>query len=171
LMAAPGHTVVLLDGDKRRLQEFVDPDAIPATENLSLGDKILEATGVVPELTVDGGVNGGNVTQRVEAQRKYLAWLRANVGFIPTSCPEEFVLRAAGVADGSTTSQGHKERLLGLATDCYGPETSGERIDFYGETLLANNRATSAELAQLAGRLHEYLAAAVVGINRLTGRT
>jgi predicted ATPase len=160
LMTAPGHTLVLLDGDKQRVQEFVNPNTIPAAENDSLRVKILDAAGVEPELTVDGGMQGGDGAQRVKAQRKYLGWLLANVAFIPTSCPEELVLRAAGKVDGSTTSQGHKARLRELAAECYGPQTSNERIDFYGETLLAGNRATSAELVKLAGTLRGYLAAA-----------
>jgi predicted ATPase len=160
LMTAPGHTLVLLDGDKQHLPAFIDPDTIPAAEDDSLGAKILEAAGVEPELTVDGGAQGGNAAQRVAAQRKYLRWLRANVAYIPGSCPEELVLRAAGKADASTTSQGHKARLRELATECYGQEPSNERIDLHGETLLASNRAASAELVQLADLLRAYLASA-----------
>lgn len=158
LLASPGHTLVLLDGDKQRIPQFIDPDTIPVTENDNLASKIKEATGVDPELTVDGGAQGGNAAQRIEAQRKYLAWIRKNVHFIPTSCPEELVLRAAGKADpAARTSQDHKLRLRELAVQLFGPATSSERTDVHGETLLADARAGSTPLAVLAERLRSYL--------------
>jgi predicted ATPase len=160
LLASPGHTLVLLDGDKRRIPLFIDPETIPAAENDALAAKIKEATGVDPELTVDGGAQGGNKAQRVEVQRKYLAWIRRNVTFIPTSCPEELVLRAAEKADvAAQTSQEHKNRLRALAVELYGPDTSNERTDLHGETLLASARNSSAELAELAQILSGYLEA------------
>lgn len=161
LMAAPGHTLVLLDGDKRLVPEFIDPDTIAAAEDGTLASKIKQQTGVEPELTVDGGASGGNSAQRVQIQRKYLAWLRKNVAFIPTLCPEELILRAAGKIDpAAQTSQGHKDRLRALAIGLYGPDVSNERTDLHGETLLAEARDRSTELTQLVGQLNEYLASA-----------
>lgn len=159
LMSAPGHTLVLLDGDKRLVPEFVDPDTIAVAQNDTLEAKIKEQTGLDPELTIDGGAHGGNSAQRVQAQRKYLAWLRKNVAFVPTSCPEELVLRAAGQADvAAQTSQDHKNRLRTLAVGLFGPTVSNEHTDFHGETLLAAARDSSADLAQLAKLLSDYLA-------------
>lgn len=159
LMAAPGHTLVLLDGDKRLVPEFVDPDTIGVAQNDTLAAKIKEQTGVDPELTVDGGAGGGNLAQRVQIQRKYLAWLRRNVAFIPTLCPEELILRAVGQADpAAQKSQDHKDRLRELAVGLYGPNVSNERTDSHGETLIAGARGGSAELAQLVDQLTGYLA-------------
>lgn len=158
LMAAPGHTLVLLDGDKQRVAQFVDPDTIAAAQDNTLDATIKAQIGLDPELTVDGGAQGGNAAQRIQAQRRYLAWLRKNVAFIPTSCPEELVLRAAGqtnVAD--KTSQDHKNRLRELAVKLYGHSVSNERTDLHGETLLAETRDQSTELAQLAKLLSDYL--------------
>ncbi|MFW3174047.1 hypothetical protein EX530_05030 [Xanthomonas phaseoli] len=157
LMGAPGHTLVLLDGDKKRL-EFVDPDSIPAADESALGEKILEAVGVEPAFTVDGGAAGAVVMQRVAAQRRYLSWIRKNVRFIPTLCPEELVLTAAGKLDpAAITSQHHKSRLRELTVELYGPDVSNERTDAHGETLLAQHRATSAELALLAQEIQRHL--------------
>lgn len=158
LLATPGHTLVLLDGDKRRLDNFVDPATIPVAENATLGARILEAVGVEPAFTVDGGSGGGNIAQRVAAQREYMTWLRHNMDFIPTLCPEALVLTAAGKADtAATTAQQHKDRLRALTVELYGPGASNERTDLHGETLLAQHRATSTELAVLAGKLTAYL--------------
>lgn len=159
LMAVPGHTLVLLDGDKRFVPEFIDPDTIPTAQDDTLAAKIKEQTGVDPELTIDGGTSGGNSVQRVQVQRKYLAWLRKNVAFIPTLCPEELILRAARANDpAAQTSQDHKTRLRALAVDLYGPDVSNERTDLHGETLLAEARERSTELTQLVERLNAYLA-------------
>lgn len=158
LMAAPGHTLVLLDGDKKRLDEFVDPATISAAEDNTLGAKILEAVCVEPVFTVDGGARGGDVAQRVAAQRKYLAWLRKNVRFIPTICPEALVLIAAGKADpAAATAQQHKDRLRALTVELYGPDATNERTDLHGETLLAQHRSTSVELSLLAQELVKLL--------------
>jgi predicted ATPase len=158
LMAAPGHTLVLLDGDKKRLDEFVDPNTIAASDDATLGARILEAVNVDPAFTVDGGVAGGNAVQRAAAQRRYLAWLRQNVRFIPTLCPEALVLIAAGKDDVvATTAQHHKDRLRALTVDLYGQDATNERTDMHGEELLASNRAASAELAQLAQILVAHL--------------
>lgn len=161
LMSAPGHTLVLLDGDKKLVSEFVDPDTIGTAQDGTLAAKIKQQTGVDPELPVDGGASGGNATQRVQNQRKYLAWLRKNVAFIPTLCPEELILRAAGKINPAVqTSQGHKDRLRELAVDLFGSDVSNERTDFHGETLLAEAREHSTELAQLVEQLNDYLTSA-----------
>jgi predicted ATPase len=158
LMAAPGHTLVLLDGDKKRLAEFVDPDTIAAADDGTLSARILEAVGVEPAFTVDGGGAGGNAVQRAAAQRRYLSWLRQNVRFIPSLCPEALVLIAAGKNEAAaTTAQHHKDRLRALTVELYGQDATNERTDMHGEELLASNRAESAELSQLAQILVAHL--------------
>lgn len=158
LMAAPGHTLVLLDGDKKRLDEFVDPDTIAAADDSTLSARIKEAVGVEPVFTPDGGAAGGIAAQRVQAQRRYLAWLRDNVRFIPTLCPEALVLIAAGKDDpGAATAQHHKDRLRELTVELYGEDATNERTDMHGEELLAANRAASTELAQLGQILVQHL--------------
>lgn len=159
LLDAPGNTLVLLDGDKRPKNEFVDPETIPSAENDLLPEIIKAATGVEPKLTVDGGSGGANSMQLVETRRKYLSWIYKNVKFIPTLCPEELVLRAAKKnTNGATTSQHHKDQLRKLAEELFGSDISNERTDQYGATLLAENRSKSAELDELAQIMKEHLA-------------
>lgn len=158
LLDAPGHTLILLDGDKQKTDHFIDPDTIPISENDTLQEKIKATTGVDPQLTVDGGSGGVNEKQLVEARRKYLAWVRKNVNFIPTLCPEELVLRAAGKNKPSaTTSQHHKNHLRALAVELFGEDVTNKRTDEHGVTLLASNRKYSAELSLLASILKCYL--------------
>lgn len=161
LLDTPGHTLILLDGDKQKIDNFIDPDTIPASENGILQEKIKATTGVDPQLTVDGGSGGANKQQLIEIRRKYLAWIRKNVKFIPTLCPEQLVLRAAGKSlPSATTSQHHKDHLRALTVELFGADVSNERTDEHGVTLLASNRSNSPELLELANILTCYLQSA-----------
>jgi hypothetical protein len=87
-----------------------------------------------------------------------LAWIRKNVDFIPTLCPEELVLRAGGKEDPhAVTSAGHKQRLRDLAVELFGKDVSSETTDQYGASLLAMHRDGNANLVQLADVLRAYL--------------
>ncbi|NWB92568.1 AAA family ATPase [Pseudomonas agarici] len=161
LIDTPMHTLVLLDGDKRRVNEFIDPSAIPESQNSTLTQIIKDSVGLEPRLIVDGGAGGGNTLQLFNAQRKYLAWIRKNVEFIPTQSPEELVLRAAGKADPKAlTSLEHKDTLRHLVEELFGKDVTNERTDEFGVTLLATNRSTSKEIHELAQILKSYLASA-----------
>lgn len=159
LMEGAGHVLVLLDGDQKRGDGIINPDEIPAAQDGTLENVILEQVGVRPEFSVDGGVGGGNQKQKIIAQRKYLAWVHKNLAYIPTSSPEELVLRAAGVIEENelNNSQACKDRLKRLASENLGSEASSEHTDFYGNFLLGANRAASGELVTLAGQLTAYL--------------
>jgi len=159
LLSAPGHTLILLDGDKKKLENFIDPATIPAAGDASLGEKISEAVGLDPAFTVDGGAQGANLGQRVATQRAYLEWIRKNLDYIPTLCPEALVLTAARkIHADDNTAQKHKDRLRKLAIEMYGPDASNQLVDIYGATLLAQHRADSEELRLLAEKLTTYLA-------------
>lgn len=158
LLDAPGHTLILLDGDKQKIDNFIDPETIPTSKNDTLQEQIKAATGVDPQLTVDGGYKGADAIQLNETRRKYLSWIRKNLNFIPTLCPEELVLRAAGKNDlSATTSQHHKDHLRALAVELFGSDVSNKRTDEHGVTLLATNRKNSTELSALASIMKCYL--------------
>ena len=160
LMEGSGHMLVLLDGDQKQVDEISNPDDIPIAENGKLEDLILKQIGVRPEFSIDGGTGGGNSTQRAAAQRKYLAWVRKNLAYIPSSSPEELVLRAARVIDQKEygDSQACKVRLQALASDNLGIQASSVETDNYGDFLLGMHRAKSDELKELAKRLIAHLA-------------
>jgi predicted ATPase len=152
--------LVLLDGDQRKPVELEDPENIPASENAKLAKKISEQVGANPEFSVDGGSNGGNAVQRIRKQRDYLSWARANLRYIPTTCPEELILVAAGkMIDGcSGDALKCKARLKELATETLGHPADSEEIDKYGQFLLGTRRGDSQELRELAGCLQAFLA-------------
>lgn len=158
LLDAPGHTLVLLDGDKKLVAEYPDPDTIPVAQDQNLTATIKAVTGVEPKFTVDGNGGVANAAQLTEVRRQYLAWIRKNVDFIPGLCPEQVVLRAAGKEDPqAATSNDHKRRLRDLAVGLFGTDVSSEATDQYGVSLLATNRDGNADVAQLVGKLRTYL--------------
>lgn len=157
LMAANDDTLVLLDGDQKFIENFIDPDVIPVSEDGTLESKILQATKVRPIFSIDGGGSGANQAQKVKLQRKYLGWIKKNLAYIPTSCPEELVLRAANLATVGVSSQEHKTKLRDHAHQLFGSEISSARIDTHGQTLLAQHKDNSGELRALAEILRVYL--------------
>lgn len=160
LMDGPEHVLILLDGDQKKVAEISDPEQIPVADDGTLEDLILAQVGVRPVFAVDGGAGGGNVGQRIAAQRRYLAWVRKHVAYIPTSSPEELVLQAAGVLNNNEAgnSQACKLRLQQLASDNLGLNAGSAETDAFGNVLLGMHRARSRELNELAATLTTYLA-------------
>lgn len=159
LMERSGHTLVLLDGDQQKVKQIQNPNEIPAAQDATLEDVILAQVGIRPNLLIDGGKEGGSAAQRVAAQRKYLAWVRKNLDYIPTSSPEELVLRAAGqlAAGEAGDAKKCKTRLQAMATENLGYAARSEEVDSYGAFLLGTNRTKSVELRELANMLSAFL--------------
>lgn len=146
-----GNVLILLDGDQRKVQEIVNPDDIPSSQDDTLENIILTQLGANPVVLVDGGVGGGNKAQKIDFRRRYLKWVRENLKFIPTSCPEELVLRAAGMLsdDIPKNPQVYKEQLHAAASNNLGIEAKSEDADRFGQVLLGQNRQSSKELVEL----------------------
>ena len=153
------HILVLLDGDQRKVGEVRDPTTIASSEDNTLEALIFNETGASPKWLIDGGTNGGIDSQKVIAQRKYLAWVRTNLRYIPTSCPEELILKAANLLDASEIGNADKckKRLQAQASSVFSREANSEETDNYGELLLATNKAASEELKLLKDQLQTFL--------------
>jgi hypothetical protein len=152
--------LVLLDGDQKKVDEFTNPDDIPTAQNDTLEDLILSQVGVRPDFSIDGGAGGGNLAQRVAAQRTYLGWVCKNLAYLPTSSPEELVLRAAAEIgkDEKVDTQACKGRLQKLASNNLGTNAGNDDTDAFGKFLLGVHRAKSDELKEIAKKLITYLA-------------
>lgn len=84
--------VVLFDGDIRPTKEMLDPASISAAEEEKLITEIQRITGIDIEFPSDGGASGGNVVQQNEMRRKFMAWTKSHVSYLPgSSIPEAFV--------------------------------------------------------------------------------
>ena len=159
-MENSSNTFVLLDGDKKRVEQIRNPDERPAADESTLEAVVLEQVGVRPNFLIDGGVGGGNEAQKIVAQRKYLSWVRKNLAYIPTSSPEELVLRAAGILNEQDAgdSQKCKKYLQEAASANLGREANSDETDTFGNFLLGSNRLKSEELQILAAQLKIFLA-------------
>jgi energy-coupling factor transporter ATP-binding protein EcfA2 len=84
---------VLLDGDKRKVQEFSDPQGIPPAQHPELEALLKHETGVKPVLHIPGGAGqAAHDIAKVEAQLAYLRWLRGHLSYLPKETPEHTVL-------------------------------------------------------------------------------
>lgn len=158
-LMASRNVLILLDGDARQPLAFVDPDTVAQTDNRDLAGLILRTVGVNPELLVDGSAGKANVAQKVATQRQYMRWVLHNVDYLPLLCPEEIVLKAAGITSVQfSTSQDAKSALAAHAASLAGRPCSSAEIDSTGAVLLAQNRGNSAELLTIVARLEAALA-------------
>ena len=160
LMESKRHVLMMLDGDQKQTRQFVNPTTIPEADNGTLEEVIADQVGVKPTFAIDGNAAGGNQAQKVLAQRRYLAWIAQNLKFIPTSCPEELVLKAAKLLGQPEQGVPHacKDKLKALAELNLGRAAVGAEIDAYGGFLLGAHRQGSDELKELAAALRSYLA-------------
>lgn len=159
LMERAGHFFVLLDGDQKKQNSIRDPKDIPASADGTLEQVILDDVGVRPTLLVDGGPSGGDAAQKAAFRRRYLDWVGKNLSYIPTSCPEELVLRAAGhVKDGQQKpSEFYKNELYNMVSKVLGKKPTSEETDRYGGFILAQEKNKSKELVELKDKLMDFL--------------
>lgn len=160
LMEGKQHVLMMLDGDQKQVPQFVDQATIPEADNGTLGTVIVAQVGVNPTFSIDGNAAGGNQAQKILAQRRYLSWIARNLKFIPTSCPEELVLKAAKQLEQPEEGipQACKDKLKALAGQNLGRTATGAEIDAYGGFLLGAHRENSKELKELAAALRSYVA-------------
>ncbi|MFT6463975.1 ATP-dependent nuclease [Halopseudomonas sp.] len=159
LMERQERVMILLDGDQQKVADIVNPDEVPASENDQLEAMIFDQVGAKPVPMIDGGTGGGNTAQKIDFWRCYLSWVRDNLRFIPTSCPEELIMLAAGkVSRGSgQCSQYYKDLLHEAASENVVGTASSEEADTFGQFLLGQHRADSPELLELRNILEYFL--------------
>lgn len=148
---------VFLDGDKRHQSAATDPDEISAAREGELGSIIKAQLGVDPLLLADGNAGDVDEAKLVQLRRKCLRFAKDHVRYLPGTCPEDMVLRAIG-APATSTSQEAKTLLAKTIESKLGKRITAERIDSYGEFLLAERRDASVELQELAQELKRVAA-------------
>jgi predicted ATPase len=160
LMEGQQDILVLLDGDQKKVEIFKDPDFVPEADNGLLEDLILAEVGVRPAFSIDGNTAGGSALQKIQAQRRYLKWILQNLKYLPTSSPEELVLKAANERTAAEVGNAGacKAKLCVLAEQNIGRVPTSVDIDQFGQFLLGRNRQNSPELVELAATLRAFLA-------------
>lgn len=113
-MASGDNIFVMLDGDKRRVESFSDPEQIPPADHKSIGDLIFNEIGCEPRYQIPGGNDAqGHAKAKIEAQLGYLGWLRKRVSYLPGLVPEH-VLLAAMEPKGGHEKKNAKQAKLAL---------------------------------------------------------
>lgn len=77
----------ILDGDKKNVEEHIDPDNIPENENQNLFKKIKEQVGQEIKFNRDSN----NPQQIISLQRQFLKFYRNRVFYLPNKTPEKFI--------------------------------------------------------------------------------
>ncbi|PHY94745.1 hypothetical protein CSR02_04635 [Acetobacter pomorum] len=80
-----------------------------------------------------------------------MKWIIKYLNYIPTTCPEELVLKAelGDNLEKGNNSQYYKDKLYNMACAHIGKKVPNEQADDYGEFLLAGKRQNSKELEEL----------------------
>lgn len=149
------NTFFFLDGDQQRVAQFTDPASLPPQKDTGLLDLLKSELGVEPHLTADGHDGKVNQAQHSKMCRELLDYARSHVFYLPLSCPEEVVLQAAGKApqpplnasSAKAALRAETISVLGRLAD------TSERIDAYGEMLLAQHSESSTELKTIGEAL------------------
>jgi len=113
-MTSSDDIYVFLDGDQRKVPGFTDPSTVAPAKHPQLGALLKTETGVHPLFHIPGGQDtAAHEFSKVQAQLKYLDWLRRRVAYLPGLVPEVTFLKAGDPSGdyGALTSAEAKEAL------------------------------------------------------------
>ncbi|CAJ0727676.1 MULTISPECIES: ATP-dependent nuclease [Ralstonia] len=130
-MVSGDNIFFMLDGDKRKVDSFSDPDMIPPAKHNDLEDLIKKEIGCKPRYQIPGGDDKhGHSNAKVTAQLNYLRWLRKRVSYLPRLVPEHVLLAAMEPKGGheDKTAKQAKVALKGLLTKGSKFEPSGDEL-------------------------------------------
>lgn len=94
-MVSGDEVFVLLDGDKKLVDQFSDPAQIAPNAHSKLEKLVKDELGCEPKYLISGGNDtAGHQASKEQANLNYLAWLRKRVAYLPKRLPEQIVLDA-----------------------------------------------------------------------------
>lgn len=145
---------VFLDGDKKYVQEFADPNGISPSEYDSLDSLLLGNVGCVPMFLTNGGNDSSGIKNNtIQKKLSYLQWIGNRLDYLPLMCPDALILSAMGINDLYATSQEYKNRLY---------EESGKDFDSQQLSGIAGHYLNKMDdknphLVKIANRLQDWL--------------
>ena len=102
---------VLLDGDQKRVEEFIDQNSLAPDQHSDLEQIIMDQVGCRPVFALNGGDDAaGNVQFKIQKQLEYLSWIKERLAYLPYLCPEAFILGEKEAA-ACKTSEEYKNKL------------------------------------------------------------
>lgn len=149
---------VLLDGDKKSVDEFSDPLKIAPAKHPELGDLLQEELGCKPKFLLAGGNDTqGHESALITAQLEYLKWLRKRVAYLPKYCPEQILLNVldpkAGLA--VKNAQQAKDALRKFLAG--NVNVSGADMVVLAKVKVANIPDDNPDLGEIRDRLKVWL--------------
>lgn len=159
-MVSGDSVFVMLDGDKRNVVQFSDPNAIPPDRHKGLGDLIKSEFGVEPTFHIPGGNDtAGHLAAKINAQLAYLAWARKGIAYLPKPLPEQVVLEASapGKWEGKMPTKKVKEAFRTLLADGADVKLTGEELDTLAKIRVAKLPRGNSDLLQITAQLRTWL--------------
>lgn len=159
-MLSGDEVFVLLDGDKRKVDVFSDPQQIAPVEHQNLPALLKKELGVEPMLHIPGGKDdAGHQIAKTNAQLEYLAWLRKHVSYLPRKVPEHIVLEALdpGHDHGTKSSAEAKAALRVKLADGADADLSGAEFLALAKVKIAKIPLDNPDLAQIRTQLQTWL--------------
>ena len=108
---------VLLDGDKKIVDGFTDPDDIAPSKISSVVEIIKSELGCEPKFLLPGGADADGIrARRQDYAVRYLRWIGSRIRYIPKLCPEQVIIDyiESSVGGGGNTSEKCKSYFRNL---------------------------------------------------------
>lgn len=159
-MVSGDEVFVLLDGDKKRVDEFTDPDRIAPADHARLDDLVRHEIGVEPLYHIPGGSGGaGHKEAKTTAHLNYLRWLRRHLDFFPRRLPEHIILEALDPGQGHADAETSKAKAAfkRFLTDGADIKLSAEQIIALATVKIAKIPPDNGDLILIRRRLKLWL--------------
>jgi predicted ATPase len=159
-MLSGDEVFVLLDGDKRKVDAFSDPQQITPAEHQTLPALLKKELGVEPMLHIPGGKDdAGHQIAKTNAQLEYLTWLRKHVAYLPRKVPEHIVLEALdpGHDHGAKASAEAKAALRVKLADGADADLSAADFLALAKVRIAKIPLDNLDLVQIRTQLQTWL--------------
>jgi len=154
---------LLLDGDKRKVEEFSDPAGIAPAQYVSLPDLFTNELGAKPKFLLAGGDDDeGRARAEIESQLSYLAWIRERLRYMPKLCPEQVVLDGNPEWKGGVPGSSEECKKMLVASLSQGVELNAQEVLVLAKVAIAQLPKANADLATI----RECVAAWIQGRRR-----
>lgn len=152
-----------LDGDRKLVDEFTDPDTVAKSEYAKLGGLLKAELGVEPKFSQPGGAGqSANEAAAVNSKLRYLGWCRKHVAYLPRKLPEEIVLNALkpGPEYAALSPAASKQAYVDLLKDGVDVEPTSAEILAWAKLRIAKDMPEdNADIAVVAEQLAKWLEA------------
>lgn len=158
-MITGNKVLVLLDGDKKKVNEFTDPAKIPKSEYENLESLIMREIGPAPQYFISGGTEQFKKAAKIEASLKYLAWLRNHLDYFHKKIPEIIILDFIdpSVDHSQMNSSNAKEALKSLLTRGVNRILTADQINTLTIVEVSKIPETNPDLTIIRNRLKLWL--------------